>query len=153
MGKTRIGIGMLAVGALGLSACGGSTHTYANQAPPPTTVNLTVYINNSRVSVSPSSTGIGPVTFIVANHATNAESLTIEQAGAGSQPLANTGPINPQGTAQVNVEFKQQGDYTVAAGHGDGTEASTAALSSSIAPATIHIGAQRQSSRGDLETP
>jgi hypothetical protein len=138
---------MLAVGAIAASGCGGSTKTFANKAPPAAPVNLTVYINNARVSVSPGTTGAGPVTFVVTNHATTAQSIKIEQSGGG-QTVANTGPINPQGTAAVNVDFRQQGQYTIAVG---GTEASSAA--SSIAPATITIGPPRPSARGDLLVP
>jgi hypothetical protein len=150
--RTRT-IGMLAVGAVAAAGCGGNTKTFANQAPPPTPINVTVYISNARVSVSPASIGAGPVTFVVANHATTAESVQIQAAGSSGQPLATTGPINPQGTASVNFDFNQPGRYTVATGSGHTTEASTASPSSSIASATLTIGKRRASSRGDLETP
>jgi hypothetical protein len=146
---------MLAVGAVAVAGCGGNTKTFANQTPPPTPVNVTVYIDNARVSVSPATTGAGPVTFIVTNHATKAESLQVQAAGSGGgqQPLANTGPINPQGTASVKVDLTEQGKYTVSTGSGGTTEASTASPSSSIAPATLTIGPPRPSSRGDLNVP
>src|SRR5947209_3132185 len=137
--RTRT-IGMFAVGAIAVAGCGGNTKTFANQSPPPTPVNVTVYIDNARVSVSPNSTGAGPVTFIVTNHATKAETLQVQAAGSGSgQSLANTGPINPQGTASVTVDFTEQGKYSVATGSGGTTEASTAGPSSSIAPAPLMI--------------
>src|SRR5947209_11327758 len=146
--RTRT-IGMFAMGAIAVAGCGGNTKTFANQSPPPTPVNVTVYINNARVSVSPDNTGAGPVTFLVANHATKAESLQVQAAGSGGgQPLANTGPINPQGTASITVDFTEQGKYSVSVGSGGTTEASTASPTSSIAPATLHIGAPRPDSRG-----
>ena len=40
--------------AAAASSCGGGS-TFANKPRPATPVNLTVYINNARVSVSPSS--------------------------------------------------------------------------------------------------
>jgi hypothetical protein len=144
---------MLAVGAIAVAGCGGNTKTFANQPPPPTPVNLTVYIDNHRVSVSPDNTGAGPVTFIVTNHATTAESLTIQSADGGGQSLASTGPINPQGTAAVNVNLSHQGQYTVRIGQSGGTEASNASPSSSIASATVTIGPPRANSRGDLNVP
>ena len=49
-------VGMLAVGALAASACG-STTTYANKPSPPTPIDLTVYINDAKVSVSPANVG------------------------------------------------------------------------------------------------
>lgn len=148
-------IGMLAVGALGVSACG-STTTYANKPRPPDPVNLTVYISDSRISVSPTSVGAGPVVFIVTNQAAGAQSLTIRSSGSGSgggQALADTGPINPQGTAQVKVDFSSAGDYTVSTSGGTATDASLAAPSSSTHSATVHIGPPRPASNGNLLQP
>jgi hypothetical protein len=150
-------IGMLAVGALGVSACG-STTTYANKARPPDPVNLTVYISDSRISVSPTSVGAGPVVFIVTNQAAGAQSLTIRSAGSssgsgGAQALAHTGPINPQGTAEVKVDFRSAGDYTVSTSGGTATDASLAAPSSSAHSATVHVGPPRPASNGNLLQP
>ena len=63
--------GMLAVGTLIATGCGGGS-TFANKPRPPTPINLTVYINNARVSISPASIGAGPVVFIVTNQASHA---------------------------------------------------------------------------------
>lgn len=147
----KITIGVLAMAAVAVTGCG-STAKYANRPAPPHPVNLTVYINNARVSLSPSTVGAGPVTFIVTNQASNAESLTVGQSGGG-QALAHTGPINPQATAQVTVDFTAQGDYTVATGGGATDEASLAGASPSIQPATVHIGPPRPSSSGNLLRP
>jgi len=138
--------GMLAVSALAVSACGG-TSTAATTPRPPAPVNLTVYIDNSRVSVSPSSVGAGPVTFIITNQASQAESLQILPPGSsGGQPLANTGPINPQAAAQVTVDFSFQGTYSVGADGGGAGSGSTRA-------ASIHVGAPRPSSDNQLLQP
>src|SRR5438874_7720048 len=111
MGFKRIGIIILTTTAV--AGCGSSSH-FANQPSPPTPVNLTVYINDQRVSVSPSSVGAGPVVLIVTNQARTAESLTVLPAGASAaQPLADTGPINPQATAQLTVNLNTPGAYTV----------------------------------------
>lgn len=145
-------IGMLAVGAVAASGCG-SSKTYANNPGPASPVNLTVYVNDSRVSVSPSSVGAGPVVFIVTNQSSKAESLTIQSAGSGSAALAHTGPINPQGTAQVSVNFTSPGSYTLSTGSGGATDASLAAPSSAIRPATISVGPKRASSSSNLLQP
>ena len=138
---------------MGLAVCGcGSSGSFANKPRPASPVNLTVYINNARVSVSPGSVGAGPVTFIVANHANSSQALMIDSVGSGGQ-LAKTGPINPQGTASVNVAFTKQGQYRISTGSGASTEASTASPTGSIAPATITVGPTRQNSRGDLNVP
>jgi hypothetical protein len=137
---------MLAISALAVSACGGTSRA-ATTPRPPAPVNLTVYIDNTRVSVSPSSVGAGPVTFIITNQASQAESLQIlPSASSGGNPLADTGPINPQATAQVTVNFSSQGIYSVSADGGG-------AGSGSIQAASIHVGPARRSSDNQLLQP
>lgn len=148
--RNRTMIAMLASAALAVSACGSSA-TGATTPRPAAPVNLTVYIDNSRVSVSPSSVGAGPVDFIITNQATQAESLAILRAGAAAgQSLANTGPINPQATAQVTVNFSSPGRYSLATA-GDGGGGGTGG--SAIRAASIHIGAQRANSNSQLLQP
>jgi hypothetical protein len=140
-------IGMLAVSALAVSACG-STSSGATTPRPPAPVNVTVYIDNGRVSVSPASVGAGPVTFIVTNQASQAESLAILPAGsAGGQPLASTAPINPQATAQFTVDFSSRGAYSVSTTGGD------AGAGASIQAATIRVGPARSSSDNQVLQP
>lgn len=137
---------MLAGTALAVSACGSSSPA-ANTPRPPSPVNLTVFIDNSRVSVSPAIVGAGPVEFIITNQATKAESLAILPSGASArQPLASTAPINPQATAQITVNFSSPGKYSVATGAGDGS-------GTGIRAASIHIGAKRASSDNQLLQP
>jgi hypothetical protein len=134
---------MLAVGALAVSACG-ATSKGATTPRPPAPVNLTVYIDNSRVSASPTSVGAGPVAFIITNQASQAESLAVLRAGAAaSQLLAETGPINPQATAQITVNFTSPGSYSLSTG-GDG---------GSVKAASIHIGKPRSSSDDQVLQP
>jgi hypothetical protein len=141
-------IGQLAIIALAVSACGSAGGTSASLSRPPNPVNLSVYVNDSRVSVSPAHVGAGPITFIVTNQASHAEALAISKGGS---TLASTAPINPQGTTQVSVDFKP-GEYTIATGaHG----ANDAQLSkqSSIRPASIHIGRERAGSSNSVLQP
>ena len=143
---------MLIVLAGTATACGSGGGHYANQPRPPSPVNLTVYINDSRVSLSPTNVGAGPIVFIVTNQATRAESMTILPAGiAAGQPVADTGPISPQATAQVKVSLSS-GAYTVATTGSGGTEAAQAAQPQ-IRPALLHIGPSRPSSSGQLLVP
>ena len=138
---------MLAGTALLVSACGSTAPAIVNPRPA-APVNLTVFIDNSRVSVSPSTVGAGPVEFIITNQATQTESLAVLPAGASAgQPLANTGPINPQGTAQVTVDFSHPGRYSVATGNGG------AGSGSAIQAAVIRVGHQRSSSDNQLLQP
>ena len=139
---------MLAVSALALSACG-STSKGATAPRPPTPVNLAVYIDDSRVSVSPTTVGAGPVAFIITNQASQAESLAVVPSGSpAAQPLVNTGPINPQATAQVTVDFSSPGRYSLSTGGGDGGGSGEA-----IRAASIRIGKARSSSDNQLMQP
>jgi hypothetical protein len=146
----RITIGILGTTVLVASGCGGGK-TFANQPRPPIPVNLTVYINDARISVSPNTIGAGPIVFIVTNQASHAESLQI-QSGGGAPALAQTGPINPQATAQVKVDNVAEGDYTVATADSGGTDASQA-LAQPIHPAHLHIGPPRPSGRDAVLQP
>jgi hypothetical protein len=143
-------IGILATASLAVSACGSTGGSAATKPRPPSPVNLTVYVNDSKVSVSPTSVGAGPVVFIVTNQARNAESLAISRSGA-SHPIASTAPINPQGTATVSVDFKP-GEYTIATAPHGSTDASLS-QPSNIRSAAIHIGRERASSGSDLLQP
>jgi len=143
----RTTIGMLAVSALAVSACGSSSEG-ATTPRPPAPVNLTVYINDSRVSLSPSSVGAGPVAFIITNQASQAESVAILPRGtAAGQPLANTGPINPQATAQVTVNFSKPGDYSLS------TSGDAGSSGSAIQAATLTVGKARGNSNNQLLQP
>lgn len=135
---------------LAVSACGTAGGSAATKVRPPTPVNLSVYVNNSRISVSPSRIGAGPVVFTVTNQANRSESLTIRGANQG-RTLASTAPINPQGTTQVSVDFNP-GDYTIATAPQGQTDADLA-QPSSITPASIHIGRMRQSSSNSVLEP
>lgn len=149
----RITIGTLLIASAALAGCGGSGKRFANQPRPPSPVNLTVYINDQRVSISPSAVGAGPVVFIVTNQASRSESLTVLPAGAtAAQPLADVGPISPQATASVTVNFDHPGAYTVATSGTASTEAS-AALPSGIQPALLRIGKMRPSASNQLLSP
>jgi hypothetical protein len=141
-------IGIVAVTLLA-AGCGGGAH-FANKPRPPTPVDLTVYINDARVSVSPNSVGAGPVVFTITNQASRTETVTFQPSGGGTA-LALSAPINPQTTTQVTVNFKP-GDYTVATTATVGSDAS-AATPSSIQPASLHIGAPRPNSNGALLQP
>jgi hypothetical protein len=149
---TRTTIAVLAASGLAISGCGGSG-TFANKPRPAQPVNVTVYIDNARVSVSPTTVGAGPIVFIVTNAASQAESLTVSPSGGPATPeLASTGPINPQGTLELRVDFTSQGDYTVATGAKGSTQASLA-TTPVVQPATLHIGPPRPSSGNQLLQP
>jgi hypothetical protein len=149
----RITNGTLLLAAAALAGCGSGGGHFANLPRPPSPVNMTVYINDQRVSVSPTSVGAGPVVFIVTNQSSQSEGLTVTPAGqTASQPLAQTAPISPQATAQVTVDFQTPGDYVVETSNGAPTEAA-ASLPAKITPALLKIGPPRPSSSGELLSP
>jgi hypothetical protein len=145
--RNRI-IGILGACAV-VAGCGSAGGTAPTQARPPSPVNLTVYVNDSRVSVSPSRVGAGPVVFIVTNQATKSEGLAISRTGQSS-PIASTAPINPQGTTQVSVNFSP-GDYTIATQR-HGTDAQLS-QQPTIRSASIHIGRERPNGSNQLLQP
>jgi hypothetical protein len=135
--------------AVGVSACGTSGGRLPTQPRSPSPIALSVYVNDSRISVSPSSVGAGPVVFTVTNQATSAEALAISRSG-GVTAIARTAPINPDGTTQVSVNFRP-GVYTIKTARG-GTDAQLS-VQSSIRSALIRIGRQRPSSGNQLLQP
>jgi hypothetical protein len=145
--RTRT-IGQSAIIALILTACGSAGGQSPSVARPPNPVNLTVYVNDSHVSVSPAHVGAGPITFIVTNQASQAESLAISKGGS---TLASTAPINPQGTTQVSVNFKP-GRYVIGTG-AQGMNDAQRSKQSSIRPASLHIGRERESSSNSVLQP
>lgn len=132
-----------------MGGCGSAGGTSPTSSRPPSPVNLTVYVNDSHISVSPSRVGAGPVVFIVTNQASSAEELAISRSGRAS-PIASTAPINPQGTTQVSVNFRP-GDYTIATKR-HGTDAQLS-RQPSIRSALIHIGHERQNGNNELLQP
>jgi hypothetical protein len=146
----RTTIVILAASVVALSACGSGSEVPASKPRPPAPVNLAVYVNDAKVSVSPASVGAGPIIFVVTNQASHAESLAISAAGQ-MHPLASTAPINPQATTQVAVNFRP-GVYTIATAPGRRTDAS-ALRPPLIASASIHIGPPRTSSNHALLLP
>jgi hypothetical protein len=142
-------IPMLAVSAVIAGGCGGSGGSSPTSARPAAPVSLSVFVSDSRVSVSPTSVGAGPVVFVVTNQSREAEALAIMPAGT-TRTLARTAPINPQGTTQVSVDVKP-GTYTIAtAPHGTQAQRS---LPAAIRPASIHIGRARSSADNQLLQP
>jgi hypothetical protein len=148
----RRGLPMLGLAALTLAGCGGGGGHFANLPRPPSPVNVSVYINDQRVSVSPSMVGAGPVDFIVTNQASQSESMEILPAGSSAaQPVTSTGPISPQATAQIKVDLSR-GSYTVGIGPQGQTEA-VQATHTGIQAAVLRIGHERPSSSNQLMSP
>ena len=141
-------MGAMAVTALLVSACGSTGGKSAAMLRPASPVNLSVYVSDSRISVSPTSVGAGPVVFVVTNQSGHSEALAVSD---GSRTLASTAPINPQGTTQVTVNLTS-GTYTVAtAAHG--ANDAQRSVQSSVAAARFHVGRPRPNSSNQVLQP
>lgn len=100
-----------------LAAAGcGAQQDYANEQRPAAPAVVSAYISDGRVAISPTSLGAGPIELIVTNQSTRSRELTLEGASDGQGPCTRqsttTGPINPQGTAEVKV-IVEDGSCTV----------------------------------------
>jgi hypothetical protein len=130
-----------AVAALALAGCGSSQH-FADNPRPATPIDLSVYVDNNHVSISPAHVGAGPVILYVTNQASNAQTLSIKSS-KGS-PIADTGTINSGQTAQLQTDLKT-GTYSVTTG--------AKITGASIVPAKLDIGKPRQNADNVLLQP
>lgn len=129
-----------AAGALpALAGCGAEEKEQV-QARPPAPVVVSASIVAGRLSVSPTSVGAGPVTFVIANQTDRSRSVTLETAGSGEGLRQETGPISPQDTAQLQAEVPE-GSYRLSADGG------------SVTGATLRVGARRGTSENELLLP
>jgi hypothetical protein len=137
----RIVIG-LAAATLALAGCG-SDSDYANDPRPPSPINVTAAISDSKVTVSPRQFGAGPIVLIVANETQHPQRVTLQTNELGGKQggiRQRTAPINPDGTATLKVDVRQ-GTYQVST-DGDGIRA-----------AAVIVGKPRKSAQNDLLQP
>jgi hypothetical protein len=139
----------LLLGVLALAGCGSAAH-FANNSRPASPVNVSVYVNDRRISVSPGSVTAGAVTITIANQSSNAKAIQVAPAG-GSSAVTTTGPISPQATDQVTVNLSS-GDYTVGVAANNSTEAA-AATQSDVAPGSLTVHGERGNSNVQLLQP
>lgn len=128
--------------ALVLAGCG-SSDEYANEPRPPAPINITAVITNDRVEVSPARFGAGPIVLIIANQSGESHEITLEtdEPAEGKPGIRQkTSPINPRGTAELQVDVPE-GTYSVSAGSGD------------VRAAMLTVGATRESAQNDLLQP
>jgi hypothetical protein len=143
-------LGMWVLVTLGVAACGGGAH-FADGPRPALPINVSVYVNDQRVSVAPNSVTPGYVTFTIANVASGAEAVEVTPAG-GSAPITTTAPINPQATDKVTLDLSSAGQYNVAIAPASSTEAA-AATPSGIQPGLLTVQGRRGNSNNQLLQP
>jgi hypothetical protein len=125
-----------------LPACG-EEEDHVNGERPAATINVTAAIIDGRVLVSPERFGAGPIRLIVTNQTQSAQALTFETDEVGGDKpgiTRKTAPINPSGTATLEVDVRR-GDYAVS------TE------DDAIKPASVKVGARRPSAQNELLLP
>jgi hypothetical protein len=130
----------IASGGLLFAVAGcGETQSFANKSRPPVILNVTAAITDHAVQISPDKIGAGPVHLVVTNQSDASRELTVDsQSARAGEKNASSGPINPRGTAEVNVNL-EEGDYRIGA---SGTRA-----------ATLTVGPTRPSGQNEVLEP
>jgi hypothetical protein len=128
----------LAAALLVLTGCGDSS-SYKNDPRPPSPINVTAYISPTRVSVSPTTFGAGPIVLIVTNQSDTSQEATF-QTDSGDGLNQTTNPINPGNTAQIKANVPE-GTYVLRTGN------------DAVAPATVTVDAERPSAQNDVLQP
>lgn len=128
-------------GAVLLGAGCGDNGSYANNPRPASPLTVSASVTPKRVTVSPDRIGAGPIVLLVANLTSTSQTVSITplSTAGGGPPEASTGPINPQGTAELQYDAAR-GGYRIGVGHGP-------------APAVLRVGAQRPSGQDQLLLP
>ena len=134
-----LGLATFATAALLLAGCG--DEDFENNPRPPLPVGLTGVIHEDKVTVSPSKLGAGQVTITISNQTSGPKTITLE----GESITEEVGPVEPLDTGKITRTL-DPGSYEVRAG-------SEKAVPKEIAPATLDIGKERESSSGDLMLP
>lgn len=141
MRLVRIASALAVAAAFAVSGCGDNA-SYANEDRPPVPVTLTAAIQGEQVRLSPTRVGAGPVVLIIANLTDRSRRVTVESDTLGSDSgglKQQTSPINPQGTAKLQVDLKE-GRYLVHLGDSDKSS-------------TLRVGKPRESSQNQLLLP
>lgn len=137
MRRTAV-IGILGAAALVISACGGSTGTFKNSPRPPAPINVTGFVDDSHITVSPSSFGAGPINLYVTNSASQSVSLTVKNSQGAS--VAALQSVNPDTPGEVKFDIAP-GDYKVVVDQ------------PGIRSAKLHVGKERSSASNAVLQP
>jgi hypothetical protein len=140
---TRLFTVTLATGVLATSALGcGTTKNYANNPRPAEPIVVAAAIAPGGISISPATFGAGLVQLVVTNLTNNSVQLEIVSGTRSAQHsvLQQTGPINPQDTAQVKLQLGT-GAYTIRV------------VPRRVKDAVLKVGAPRPSSQNQLLQP
>ena len=143
----RLAVVALALGALLIAGCGSTTPLdFKGKTRPSAPVDVSVYVNNQRVLVSPAALGAGLITLNITNQASR--SLMIDVAGTGGNcTTPGSGPMAPDTTAQLTLELGT-GGYTVGPCTPGGSPGASA-----IKAAALNVGSPRRDGDNALLQP
>ncbi|MGH2919583.1 MAG: hypothetical protein ACRDLS_13450 [Solirubrobacteraceae bacterium] len=128
--------------AITAAGCGGNDG-FGNEPRPPQEITVSATIAPTRISVSPSRFGAGPIELLVSNQTRTSQRLTLRSetlADGGRELKQSTGPINPGDTASLKADL-DPGTYTVSV------------QDEAIDPARIVVGPPRPSAQDRLLQP
>jgi hypothetical protein len=131
-------IGIVGAAAILATGCGGGTGTFANRPRSPQPITITGSVSNSRVLISPTAFGAGPIDLIVTNAASRSVSLAVHDASG--RAVADLQSINPETPGDVKFDIAP-GDYLVTASQ------------AGIKPAELHVGSERPSAGNGVLQP
>jgi hypothetical protein len=124
----------------GLSACGRvDPASKPDGERPPATLQLSAAITNRGVSLSPTEIGGGPLRVVVSNQTDQTVRAVLRRNGGGTARVRTRDPIEPGGVATLTADVTR-GTWRLSAG-------------GKLAPATLAVGAERDTSDGDLLLP
>ena len=165
-GRTRGAVSLLASGsvAIVLAGCGGGDDEFKNEPRPPVPTALTGVITNDEVTVSPDTVPLKaeegqaqasrdlptPIALTISNQTDEPHTITLIGRPRDSklpQIEATVPPIGPSDTAQIQQTLPP-GTYTVRAGSERAVDPDE-----TIAPATLTVNPNRQTSSDDLLLP
>jgi len=137
--RRRLPAILLALVALGTTACGGDD--FDNEPRPPIPLSVTALITEDGVSVSPARFGAGVTRLVIANQTDDPQTLTLQRQGSDRIVVGRqTGSVDPGDTAELRADL-DPGTYRLTAERED------------VEGATITVTEQRPSSDNLLLVP
>lgn len=144
---SRLTLVTLALCGVVVAGCGSTTPLdFKGKSRPSPPVDVSVYVNDRGVSISPSSVGAGLVVFYVTNQATRAEMITVVRAHHPNLLAVTSGELQPNGTATVTADLRKGHYGLTGSGFVGGNPAP-------IAPALLRVGPPRQAGDSALLQP
>ena len=127
---------VLAAVVLTAAGCGTERQRRVNADRPPLPAAIAVYLTTSKIRISPSEIGGGPIELVIANRSGDARRIVLTSPDGGE--ALRTTPISDGETSQAQAVV-QRGTYVLRA--------------EGLAPVRLTVGAPRPSAKDELLTP